>query len=158
MDQTSREPIHFVRAGEDRFGEDRGLGITSLRYKVASEDSDGGLFIIEQTMHAPGGPPRHLHFDQEEWFCSLEGPFIVEIDQVRYTLGAGDSVLAPRKVPHTWAYVGDQDGRILIAFSPAGKMQAFFRIVTQANAMPPEDPELWQAHGMQLLGPPLSLE
>jgi len=27
--------------------------------------------------------------------------------------------------------------------------------VTRANAMPPQDPALWRAHGMELLGPPL---
>jgi len=41
---------------------------------------------------------------------------------------------------------------------PAGKMEAFFREVTKANAMPPQDPELWRAHGMELVGPPLSIE
>jgi hypothetical protein len=40
-------------------------------------------------------------------------------------------------------------------FTPAGKMEAFFREVTKANAMPPQDAELWRAHGMELLGPPL---
>ena len=45
-----------------------------------------------------------------------------------------------------------------IAFLPAGKMEAFFREVTKANAMPPQDPELWHAHGMELHGPPLLIE
>ena len=48
-------------------------------------------------------------------------------------------------------------GSILITFMPAGKMEAFFREVTKANAMPPQDPALWRAHGMELLGPPLSI-
>ena len=30
--------------------------------------------------------------------------------------------------------------------------------VTKANAMPPQDPALWRAHGMELLGPPLPIE
>ena len=70
----------------------------------------------------------------------------------------GDSLLAPRQVPHVWAYVGDTIGRMLIAFMPAGKMEAFFREVTKVNAMPPQNPELWQAHGMALMGPPLPVE
>jgi hypothetical protein len=37
-------------------------------------------------------------------------------------------------------------------------MPAFFREVTKANAMPPQDLALWQAHGMELLGPPLALD
>ena len=76
----------------------------------------------------------------------------------KFRLKPGDSPLAPRRVPHVWAYAGGTGGRILIAFLPAGKMEAFFREVTQANAMPPQDPQIWRAHGMELLGPPLALE
>jgi hypothetical protein len=74
-------------------------------------------------------------------------------------LKPGDSVTGPRNIPHVWAYKGGSPrGRILIAFTPAGKMPAFFREVTKANAMPPQDPTLWKAHGMELLGPPLALD
>jgi len=34
----------------------------------------------------------------------------------------------------------------------AGYMEAFFREVTKANAMPPQNPELWRMYGMDLLG------
>ena len=47
---------------------------------------------------------------------------------------------------------------LLIAFLLAGEMEALFREVTKANAMPPQDPKLWQAHGMKLLGPPLAID
>ena len=146
-----------VAAGEDRFGERRGLGISSIDFKVSTQDATG-LFILENTFREKGGPARHLHYDQEEWFYALEGEFIVEVGQERTRLKPGDSLLAPRKVPHVWACVGSTGGRILIAFTPAGKMEAFFREVARANAMPPQNPELWRAHGMELLGPPLSLE
>ena len=143
-------------AGEDRYGEHRGLGVSSIAFKVASQDSSG-LFVIENTFHQKGGPARHLHYDQEEWFYCVEGEFIIEVGQERIRLNPGDAVLAPRKVPHAWAFVGDTTGRMLIAFTPPGQMEAFFREVTKANAMPPQDPELWRAHGMELLGPPLSI-
>jgi quercetin 2,3-dioxygenase len=103
-------------------------------------------------------PGAVLHNEQDEWFYAVEGEFIVEVGQQRFTLQPGDSLLAPRKVPHVWAHVGNARGRILIAFMPAGKMEAFFREVTKANAMPPQDPALWRAHGMELLGPPLAVE
>ena len=54
----------------------------------------------------------------------VEGEFIVEVGQERIRLNPGDSLLAPRQVPHVWAYVGDTRGRMLIAFMPAGKIQA----------------------------------
>jgi hypothetical protein len=38
-----------------------------------------------------------------------------------------------------------------------GKMEAFFREVTKANAMPTHDPALWRTYGTELLGPPLAV-
>jgi quercetin dioxygenase-like cupin family protein len=153
---ASLPPARFVAAGEDRFGELRGLGVSTIAFKVVPEDSNG-LFILENTFHAKGGPARHLHYEQDEWFYVLEGEFLIEVGQERTRLRPGDSLLAPRRVPHVWAYVGEARGRILITFLPAGKMEAFFREVTRANAMPPLDPELWRAHGMELTGPPLAV-
>lgn len=149
-------PILRVAAGEDRFGEQRGLGISAIQFKISPQDGSG-LFIIENTFREKGGPARHLHHDQDEWFYAIEGEFIVEVGQERIRLNPGDSLLAPRQVPHVWAYIGDTRGRMLITFMPAGKMEAFFREVTKANAMPPQDPKLWRAHGMELLGPPLAV-
>lgn len=70
----------------------------------------------------------------------------------------GGGLLAPRRIPHVWAHADEGRGRILITFAPAGQMEAFFRIVTQANAMPPQDPALYRAYGMELLGPSLPVE
>jgi len=150
-------PVIRVAAGADRFGEHRGLGVSVIHFKVTPQDSSG-LLILENTFHAKGGPARHLHYDQDEWFYAAEGEFIIEVGQERYTMQPGDSLLAPRQVPHVWAYMGNGPrGRMLITFMPAGKMEAFFREVTKANAMPPQDPALWRAHGMELVGPPLSV-
>jgi quercetin dioxygenase-like cupin family protein len=146
-----------VAAGADGFGEQRGLGISTIAFKVTTPNPNG-LFILENTFLAKGGPARHLHYDQDEWFYILEGAFQFEVGAERFHLQAGESLLAPRQVPHVWAFVGDERGRILVAFMPAGKMEAFFRVVTKANAMPPQDPGLWRAHGMELLGPPLPVE
>ena len=153
---ASIPPTQFVVAGEDRFGELRGLGVSTIAFKVVPNDSSD-LLILENTFHSKGGPARHLHYEQDEWFYALEGEFLIEIGQERYRLRPGDSLLAPRRVPHVWAYVGEARGRILITFLPAGKMEAFFREVTKANAMPPLDPELWRVHGMELVGPPLTV-
>ncbi len=162
MDDSPHTPASMpaalrVAAGEDRFGEHHGLGISTIDFKVSSQDS-GGFFIIENTFHAKGGPARHVHLDQDEWFYAVEGDFLFEVGSERFALKPGDSLLAPRNVPHVWAHVGAARGRIVIAFMPAGKMEAFFREVTKVNAMPPQDPALWRAHGMELVGPPLPVE
>jgi mannose-6-phosphate isomerase-like protein (cupin superfamily) len=158
----SRNPLHsqtaftLLPAGKDRYGERRGLGVSVISFKVCPEDS-GGILVIENTFHAPGGPARHLHHEQDEWFYAVESEFLMEVGGERFLLRPGDSVLAPRRVPHVWAHAGAGRGRILIAFFPAGQMEAFFREVTKGNAMAPLEPALWAAHGMELLGPPLDV-
>jgi len=134
------------------------MGITSLAFKVTARETDGRLFLMEQTSHAPGGPPRHLHLEQEEWFYAVEGEFLVEVGRRSHRLAAGDSLLAPRGVPHAWTFVGGGVGRLLIGFSPAGSIEAFFRLVGATGSMPAEDPDLWLAHGMHLVGPPLMVD
>jgi quercetin dioxygenase-like cupin family protein len=154
----TEQTVRKISAGEDLFGEKRGLGVSEISFKVVPQDEQG-LFVIENTFHTKGGPAKHLHFEQDEWFYVLEGEFILEVGQERFTLQPGDSMLAPRRIPHVWAFSGKSPrGRMLITFLPAGKMEAFFREVTKANAMPPQDPQLWKAHGMELLGPPLKLD
>jgi len=154
--QSNFQTILRVGANEDQFGEHRGLGVSEITFKVTPKASND-IFIIENTFHEKGGPAKHLHYNQDEWFYAVEGVFLFEIGQEQFRLQPGDSLLAPRKIPHVWAYSGTQRGRILIAFKPAGKMESFFREVTKANAMPPQDPELWRSHGMELLGPPLKV-
>lgn len=154
--QSSIPSFFLVPADQDRFGEHRGLGVSAISFKVMPEDSQD-ILILENTFHEKGGPARHLHYDQEEWFYAVEGEFIMEVGQERCVLKPGDSLLAPRKVPHVWAFTGGGRGKILISFLPAGNMESFFREVTKANAMPPQDPELWRVHGMELVGPPLKV-
>lgn len=153
----SSDSVLRVAAGEGRFGEHRPLGVSIIHFKVTPQDHEGVL-ILENTFHARGGPARHLHYDQDEWFYAAEGEFVIEVGQERFNLKAGDSLLAPRRVPHVWAFVGEGRGRMLISFLPAGQMEAFFREATQASAMLAQDPALWRAHGMELVGPPLPLE
>ncbi len=158
MIEHEQRGIPPVRAGADREAKRRTMGITTLTFKVATADTGGALFVIEQENHAKGGPPRHVHPHQDEWFYVVEGDFVVEVGGATHRLGGGDSVLAPRDVPHAWAFVGDATGRLIVAFTPAGAMEAFFRKVTATDAMPTQDPELWLDHGMRVVGPPLPVD
>ena len=146
-----------VAAGADRFGEPLGLGTTTITFKVTPPNL-GDLLILEITRLAKGGPARHLHYEQDEWLYILEGEFQFEVGGERLHLQPGDSLLAPRQIPHVWAFVGGARGRVLAMVTPAGKTEAFFREASKANARPPQDPAFWRAHGMELLGPPLPVE
>ena len=49
----------------------------------------------------------------------------MQVGDERFRHTPGDSLLAPRKVPHTFARLGDGQGRLLIAYEPAGDMEDF---------------------------------
>jgi len=157
MPDTSMQEF-WVARGDDRLGEHLGLGISDVFFKVSNEDSHGGLLVVEMTHHKKGGPARHFHYEQDEWFYVVEGEYVFEVGRELIRLKPGDSVFGPRKVPHVWAFVGDQPGRILFIFTPAGQMQAFFRETGKVDAMPPQDPAFFRAYGMELVGPPLTIE
>ncbi len=154
------EGMH-VPAGGDLFQEERKVfGSMSIDFKVSTLDTNGGFFVIENTDALKGGPPRHLHHEQEEWFYVVESDYVVEIGDERHRLGPGDSVLAPRKVPHVWAHVGEGTGRLIVAFQPAGEMEAFFGELTKVKGRPPREElhGLFRSHGMEVTGPPLAVE
>jgi mannose-6-phosphate isomerase-like protein (cupin superfamily) len=112
-----KKPI-FVAAAADATGtEHHGpRADTHLDFKVLTKDTQGGLFLMEHRNVPQGGPVRHLHYAQEEWFYLIEGnKVVVEVGEERFTLRPGDSILAPRNVPHVWAYVGEKPGRMLVA-------------------------------------------
>jgi len=154
------ETSFCVPAGQDRFRSRRKVfGSLPIDVKVAGSDTEGRLFLIEQIDDVKGGPPRHVHHAQEEWFYVVEGSYVIEVGDDRFELKSGDSVLARRGIPHVWAHVGDGRGRMLIGFQPAGRMESFFAEATRLEGVPmgPELARLFRDHEMDLVGPPLAL-
>ena len=153
-----------VPSGRDRLNEQHNVGVSDTTFKVLTDETAGNLFVMEQSNHKKGGPPRHLHYNEEEYFYVIEGNYIVEVDTERFELGPGDSLLAPRKIPHAWVFVGSGKGRLLISFAPANKMEAWFRLInriraphTYADPNDKQQADLMRQYGMELIGPPLKI-
>jgi mannose-6-phosphate isomerase-like protein (cupin superfamily) len=128
-----------------------------MSFKVTAADSQGALVIAEIAHHTPGGPPCHIHPQQDEWFYVAAGHYVVAAGDEQFDLGPGDSAFGPRGIPHTWAYVGGEPGSIVFAVSPAEQIEDFLRALSQMTAMAPQEPAFWTRFGMELVGPPLSL-
>ncbi len=148
----------YVPNGRNRIEEEMMIwGVIPLQIKVSTDDTAGALFVFEHANMGKGGPPRHFHYEQDEWFHAVKGNFLFEVGDERFTLRPGDSLFAPRMVPHVWAYVGDNPGTLLLAVQPAGSLEAFF-LQSSKMAKPPSPEEAEQqfaAHGMKVVGPPL---
>lgn len=148
--------IHVVGAGQDGFGESHSRGFSTILFKVLPSETNGGLFVIEHVNLARGGPPMHVHPLQDEWFYVMEGEVVFQIGDTRRQLRSGESILAPRNIPHAFSSVGETPGRLLIAFTPAGKMEEFLRATAIPNP-PRDDAELFRRYDMELLGPPITV-
>ncbi len=159
---TASKPA-LVSAGTDRQGKSRSVGVSTTTYKVLTAETAGAMFVMEQANAKKGGPNRHLHFTQDELFYVLTGEYIVETGSERFHLKAGDCVLGPRQVPHAWAFVGDSTGRLLLTYSPAGKMEEFFDNreqlgIAKGSYTSAKNADTLRTYGMEYIGPPLKID
>lgn len=146
-----------IAAGADRDGKPLRLGgVTPTDTKVSGDDVGGGMYLFEHRGMRGGGPPEHLHYEQDEWFYAIEGTFGFRVGGEPFVLNAGDLIFLPRKVPHVWAHVGEAPGTILGCVTPAGTFEAFFRRIGGFTSPPaPEVAErIFAEHGMKIVGPP----
>jgi mannose-6-phosphate isomerase-like protein (cupin superfamily) len=149
---SSSPELHVVRSGEDRFGQSRSLGFSALAFKVGTAETGGGLFVIEHTHLRPGGgPPLHMHPHQEEWFYVMDGKVAFAVGEQKAELGPGECVLAPRAVPHTFCSLAESS-RLLIGFSPAGKMEQYFLDAEQHRDLAPTK-DFIERYDMKWIGP-----
>jgi DNA-binding transcriptional MerR regulator/quercetin dioxygenase-like cupin family protein len=149
-----------VAAGDDRFGERVRLGGEPSDCKVAAADTGGALSVFE--FRGRGGGPRHSHHEQDEWLYVVDGEIVCEVGDRRLRLGRGESVFVPRTAAHAWASRGGLPATVLEVYQPAGRLEQFFREVGRYTDPPihealslAEMKELFDAHGMRLLGPGL---
>ncbi len=151
-----------VLAGKDRYNKPLPIFDGDTFYtKIGNADTDGDLFAFESSRGKKGGPALHIHPDQDEWFYILSGEFLVKVGDQTFTAKAGDSVFAPRKVPHAFAKINDEkeEARMLITYQPAGKMESLFQAVSQGRlkTMSPEEQARFKAdHGIVVVGPALT--
>lgn len=150
-----------VGAGEDRFDEHVTLGGEPSDCKISSRDTSGALCVFEFT--GTVGGPRHLHKNQDEWIYVVDGELLVETGSAERHLSAGESMFLPRRVGHAWASLGDRAGKIVNLYQPAGRMEEFFCEVgkhrdtrVHESLKIEELQRLFEDHGMDLLGPPLT--
>jgi mannose-6-phosphate isomerase-like protein (cupin superfamily) len=143
---------HVIGAGEDRLGEMHSRGNSTILFKVLPRETAGGLFVIEHINLIQGGPPFHMHPHQEEYFFVIAGEVRFALGDQRLVVKGGESVLGPRGVPHTFAAVEGKPSHMLIAFSPAGKMEQFLRDTAVPNP-PKQDGAFFRRYEMELIGP-----
>jgi quercetin dioxygenase-like cupin family protein len=155
----SAKESFVVDAGKSRFGDViKFLGVHPNDLKISSKDTGGKLSVFDYTGYAKIGPMLHMHLHQDEIFTVIEGEYRFLAGEKTYRLTAGQTIFLPRKIPHTWIQLTDK-GRMIYFLQPAGKMEEFFQYMNNLKEPPSAEEmnRIHAAHGMKVVGPPLTL-
>jgi ribosomal protein S18 acetylase RimI-like enzyme/mannose-6-phosphate isomerase-like protein (cupin superfamily) len=104
--------------------------------RLGAERTGGTFCLLVDEPPAGWRLPAHRHLGESETIQVLEGEFEMDIAGERSLLRAGDTIHVPAGVVHAGGNVGQQTGRRLVIFHPAG-VEGFFR---EVGAESPSDP------------------
>lgn len=101
-----------------------------LTIRVSMSDDQDGISVLEHRVPYGFSPPLHFHRGEDEVLHVLEGEFRVKVKDQEHRLGAGEVLLAPKGVPHTYRVESVQGGRCL-TITVRGDFERFVRAVSR---------------------------
>jgi quercetin dioxygenase-like cupin family protein len=110
----------------------------AYRFLVTGEETAGAYFAMEAIVPPGGGPPPHIHRNEDETFYIVEGEVDILLGDETITAGAGDFVNVPRGMVHRFHNAGVATMRMILTFTPAG-IEKFFE-ETLERALDPTQP------------------
>jgi quercetin dioxygenase-like cupin family protein len=125
-----RAPSIKYQPKSKRYYIDVGIGSVCL----SGADTGGAYSLLEASL-APGiVVPRHTHTREDETYHVLAGELEVVVGEESFVLSEGDTLMAPRDIPHQLRNSGNVANHYLLVFSPSG-IESFF----EAMAVPAPD-------------------
>jgi quercetin dioxygenase-like cupin family protein len=101
---------------------------------VTGADTGGAYCLLEESL-APGiSVPRHTHTREDEVYYVTSGELEVIVGNEIFVLKAGDSLVAPRYIPHELCNSGSTINQYMLLISPSG-----FEEFVMATALPAPD-------------------
>jgi quercetin dioxygenase-like cupin family protein len=102
---------------------------------LLSVEDTGEAYRLLDLSVAPGlGVPRHTHTREDEAYLVLASELEAIVGDEILTLRAGETLMAPRNIPHQLRNSGNVANHYLIMFSPAG-----FEEFLKATSVPAPD-------------------
>ncbi len=108
--------------------------------KILSEDTNGEYAVIISHTPPEGGPPFHVHENEEEMFYVLKGTFEFTFGNRKVTAKEGGMVVLPKNLPHSFKNIGTSEGITMNTITPGG-MEKFFDEVAAISKDGPPDPK-----------------
>lgn len=145
-----------------------GNGLWFLNGHVSFADAPTGMAIADHHMPFGDAPPTHVHYREEEIFHLKSGVIRFRVGEQEVLARAGDTVVAPRGVPHAFRVESPQGARVLVITTSTdlrNVIEEFSRPATDLGLpewhdVTPEEGErlalVCRKHGLELVGPPLA--
>ena len=156
--RDGRAPSIKHQPRSKRYYFDVGIGGVCL-----SGADTGGAYCLLDVGLAPGMMvPRHTHTREDEVYYVLKGELEVIVGDEVFNLRTGDTLMAPRDIPHRLRNSGNVENHYLLMFSPSGFEEFLMATAVPApdNAAAPTKPpavtvqnvlELAAAYGIQFV-------
>ena len=147
-----QQPIHVPTAGGKKLNV---LGIPMV-IRIHGRDTDGVVSAVESHDVPGGGPPSHIHQREDEIFQVLEGEYEWTVGEKTFVAQKGSTIFAPRRIPHTYRYLGKTPGRLMCVINPAG-FEGFFEEIGTLGPQEQQDIprviEIAKKYGLEILPP-----
>ena len=136
--------------------------------RVRHDEGEDGISVMESLAPHGDSPPLHVHQTEDEIFHVLEGELRVRAGDADVRIGAGETILAPKGVPHTYRVESPAGARWLL-ITRRGDFERFVHALSRPAERPelptpqgqptPEEADALAAaareHGIEFVGPPL---
>jgi len=151
------ETAYILKPQEGKFSKPYNVLGMPVHLKVAGMDTGGQMSIFIAEYKKNESPPLHLH-DNDETFYIIDGEFIFQAGDKKFTGKTGDTIFIPRNTPHSTLTVSETE-RMLFTVNPTGNLEKIFEKLDSFKEMPSVE-EIVSAHeelGLKIVGPPLKL-
>jgi mannose-6-phosphate isomerase-like protein (cupin superfamily) len=141
---------------------------TLVNVRLSWNAGEDRVSVVEHYMPHGESPPLHIHRNEDEVFHILEGSMRIHIDGAERVARAGETVLAPKGVPHSFR-VESAEGARCLTITSGGDFENMIREMGEpalCNELPPQvEPTpamiiaLYEAcarNGIDIIGEPLS--
>jgi len=127
----------------------------TLSVIFGGEQTNGILSVTSELTPPGGGPPLHVHGDEDEIFLVVEGRISYFAEGGWTEVGIGGAVYLPRGTVHCYRNVGTTPSRHWIITTPSG-FENFFARSAEEFAKPggpdmDKIVEIHREHGIKLL-------
>ena len=126
----------------------------AITVKIDGEQTEGRYAVIEDVSPVGGGPPLHVHRDEDELLYVVGGDLELQLGDQRFRAKAGSTAFFPKDLPHTFRNVGTTPSKALLVIIPARFVGFFDEVHALTKPTPEQAIELGKKYGLTFLPPP----